>query len=423
MKTTQLRERILSGKLDERLLAIYCDPSRLDYQRGRYAALIDEFEQHFGQADVMILSVPGRSEITGNHTDHQRGSVLACSLNIDMIAVVCPDDNLTVYSGGTLIKDLDINDLEYNPDQEGTSTALVKGIMFRLKELGYQVGGMKAVITSDVLVGSGISSSAAFEDMIGTIISHLYNGGSINKVEIAKAAQYSENKFFGKPCGLMDQCACALGGIVYIDFDNPEKPIIRQVDVDFNHFGYSLCIVNTGGSHSNLTGDYSSITKEMKQIARYFHKRVLRHVSKEDIIAHAATLRERYGDRSVLRALHMLNEQERVIRQLKNLERDDFEAFLKTIKESGDSSYKYLQNVFTTKTPKYQPISLGILLSEEILGDNGVVRVHGGGFAGTIQVFVKNDFVTLYKTEIEKVFGKDSCMVLQVNNEGATRVI
>ena len=423
MKTFEIKNAITSGHYDDVLLKVYCDSSLLDYQRKRYTDLISEFEEHFGPQDIVILSVPGRSEITGNHTDHQLGSILACSVNLDIIAAVAVSDDLVIYSNGSKIRNLDIDNMEYSVSEEGTSTALVKGVFNRLSELGYKTGGFKAAMTSDVLVGSGISSSAAFEDMIGNIISHLFNGGTIDKVEISKASQYSENKYFGKPCGLMDQCACAIGGIIYIDFKDKNNPFVKKVDVDFNQFGYSLCIVNTGGSHSNLTNEYASIPEEMKKVAEFFGKSVLREVDERDIIDNVPALREKLGDRCVLRALHMLEEQKRVLKQLENFEHNDFKGFLNTIQESGNSSFRFLQNVYPSSNPSDQPISTGIMLSEIILGDNGVVRVHGGGFAGTIQAFVKNDFVQTYQQEIEKVFGRGSCMVLQVNNLGACKVI
>ena len=408
---------------DDILLDFYVDESLLNYQRRRYVNLLNEYLDKFGNDEVVILSVPGRSEITGNHTDHQHGCVLACSINLDIICVASKARKTEIYSNGQLISNVSAEDTEYDPKQQHTSAALCKGVMYCFKNAGYKIGNFRAVMRSDVLVGSGLSSSAAFEVMIGTILNTLFNDTKVDRVEIAKFSQYAENKFFGKPCGLMDQCACALGGIAYIDFNDPSNPVIEQVNFNFKEYGYSLSIVNTGGSHSKLTGEYAAITDEMRQIANFFNEDFLRNVTPSQIINNAKLLRDNYGDRAVMRSLHMIYENERVNKQLDNLHNSNVNAFIKTIKESGNSSYKYLQNVYSSADPVHQPIALALMLSEQFLDDEEACRVHGGGFAGTIQAFVKNDHVAAYKKYIEKVFGENSCIVMQINNHGSDRVI
>ena len=423
MNVKTLINNFKAGDYDGILLDYYVDESLLNYQRKRYVNLLNEYLDKFGDDEVAVLSVPGRSEITGNHTDHQHGCVLACSINLDIICVVSKAAKTEIYSNGQFISNVSAEDTEFNPKQQHTSAALVKGVMFCFKQAGYKIGNYRAVMRSDVLVGSGLSSSAAFEVMIGNILNTLFNENKVDKVEIAKFSQYAENKFFGKPCGLMDQCACALGGIAYIDFNDPADPKIEQVNFNFKEHGYSLCIVNTGGSHSKLTGEYAAITDEMRQIANFFNEDFLRYVTPSQIINNAKLLRDNYGDRAVMRSLHMIYENERVNRQLDNLHNDDIAGFISTIKESGNSSYKYLQNVYSSADPVHQPIALALQLSEQFLDEEEACRVHGGGFAGTIQAFVKNDHVAAYKKYIEKVFGEGSCIVMQINNHGSDRVI
>lgn len=423
MKVTALINDFKSGKNDSILLDFYVDESMIESQRKRYVSLLNEYLTKFGDDDVIVLSVPGRSELTGNHTDHQHGCVLACSINLDIICVAAPADKMEIYSNGQFINGVSAQNTSYDPAQQHTSAALVRGVLNRIETNGYRIGNFRAVMRSNVLVGSGLSSSAAFEVMIGTIASYLFNDGKVPKVEIAKYSQYAENKYFGKPCGLMDQCACALGGIAYIDFRNPAEPIIETVDFKLNEFGYSLCIVNTGGSHSKLTGEYAAITEEMGEIAHFFNEDVLRDVTVRQIINNMKLLRDNYGDRAILRSLHMINENDRVEKQLINTREGNIKGFLDVIKASGNSSFKYLQNVYTNADLAYQPLSLALLLSDNYLDEDEASRVHGGGFAGTIQAFVKNEHVKGYKELMDKVFDKDSCIVLQVNSHGSDRVI
>lgn len=424
IKATILVEELNNKKYDELLNDIYVDTNLLDYQRERYVKAINEYVSLYGDTDVEIYSAPGRSEVGGNHTDHQHGCVLAAAVNLDAIAVVGRVDNkIKVLSDNFDIAPINLEDLEIKKAEEGTSEALIRGVCARLKELGYNVGGFNAFITSDVLMGAGLSSSAAFETIIGTIISGLYNDMTIDPVVIAQVGQYAENVYFGKPCGLMDQCASSVGSLINIDFNDVAKPIVNKVDVDFSKFGHSLCIVDTKGSHADLTDEYAAIPMEMKKVANYFGKEFLREVDEEDFFNDIAGARKACQDRAVLRAIHLFEENKRVDQEVKALNNSDFETFKKVVKESGDSSYKFLQNVYANCDVQNQSVSIGLAMSEKIIGRNGVCRVHGGGFAGTIQAFVKDEFVTAYKTEIERVFGKGSCHVLKVRKYGGKKVI
>ena len=412
IKATILVEELNNKKYDELLNDIYVDTNLLDYQRERYVKAINKYVSLYGDTDVEIYSAPGRSEVGGNHTDHQHGCVLAAAVN-----------KIKVLSDDFDIAPINLEDLEIKKAEEGTSEALIRGVCARLKELGYNVGGFNAFITSDVLMGAGLSSSAAFETIIGTIISGLYNDMTIDPVVIAQVGQYAENVYFGKPCGLMDQCASSVGSLINIDFNDVAKPIVNKVDVDFSKFGHSLCIVDTKGSHADLTDEYAAIPMEMKKVANYFGKEFLREVDEEDFFNDIAGARKACQDRAVLRAIHLFEENKRVDQEVKALNNSDFETFKKVVKESGDSSYKFLQNVYANCDVQNQSVSIGLAMSEKIIGRNGVCRVHGGGFAGTIQAFVKDEFVTAYKTEIERVFGKGSCHVLKVRKYGGKKVI
>lgn len=424
IKATILVEELNNKKYDELLNDIYVDTNLLDYQRERYVKAINKYVSLYGDTDVEIYSAPGRSEVGGNHTDHQHGCVLAAAVNLDAIAVVGRVDNkIKVLSDDFDIAPINLEDLEIKKAEEGTSEALIRGVCARLKELGYNVGGFNAFITSNVLMGAGLSSSAAFETIIGTIISGLYNDMTIDPVVIAQVGQYAENVYFGKPCGLMDQCASSVGSLINIDFNDVAKPIVNKVDVDFSKFGHSLCIVDTKGSHADLTDEYAAIPMEMKKVANYFGKEFLREVDEEDFFNDIAGARKACQDRAVLRAIHLFEENKRVDQEVKALNNSDFETFKKVVKESGDSSYKFLQNVYANCDVQNQSVSIGLAMSEKIIGRNGVCRVHGGGFAGTIQAFVKDEFVTAYKTEIERVFGKGSCHVLKVRKYGGKKVI
>jgi galactokinase len=293
----------------------------------------------------------------------------------------------------------------------------------KLQEAGYQIGGFTAYITSDVLMGAGLSSSAAFETIIGTILSGLYNNMEVSPVFIAQAGQYAENVYFGKPCGLMDQMACSVGGLINIDFADPAEPVMRKVEVEFEDYHYSLCIVDTKGSHADLTDEYAAVPAEMKAVAEKLGKPVLRQIDAEEFYKNIPELRDELGDRAVLRAIHFLNENERVGKQVAALNEGRFADFLQLVKESGNSSFKYLQNVYTSKDVQNQAMSIGLAVAETVLGDHGVSRVHGGGFAGTIQIFVENEFVPEIKAAMDGVFGEGSCHVLKVRKYGGMKVL
>lgn len=422
MKASILRQGIEAGKYDLNLLRLY-DQKDLEHHKGRYVTAINQFVTLHDDLDVTVFSVPGRSEVGGNHTDHQHGKVIAAAITLDMIAVVAKNDSVVdVVSDDYVIEGIDVNVLDIIEQDKGTSKALVRGVLAKYKELGFCIGGFCGYFTSDVLMGSGLSSSAAFEVMIGTILSGLYNEMKIDPVVIAKVGQYAENVYFGKPCGLMDQSACSVGGLIHIDFEDNERPVVTKLDVDFNDFKHRLCIVDTKGSHANLTDEYASIPNEIKRIANFFNQPYLRLVDETLFYSKLDDVRRHCGDRAVLRAIHVFEENKRVDLEKATLESNDFESFKKVFLASGDSSYKYLQNVFATSDIDNQGVSLGLCMSNQIIGSRGVVRVHGGGFAGTIQAFVEEEFVAEYKTAIEKVFGLGSCHVLNVRDHGGVQV-
>ena len=423
--TKNLKEAFKEGKYTQLLTDIYVDQDVIAYQEERYVKALESFEKIYGEKEVEIYSAPGRSEVGGNHTDHQFGKVLATSINLDAIAIVAPKEEaeIDLKSEGYDRITVDLNHLNKADVKEGSSEALIAGVAFKLKEEGYNIGGFEAYVTSDVLNGAGMSSSAAFEVLIGNILSGLYNDMKISPVFLAQAGQFAENEFFGKPCGLMDQMASSVGGLINIDFENPEEPKIKKVEVDFEEYGHSLCIVDTKGSHADLTDDYAAIPEEMKEVAGFFDKAVLREVDKDDFYLNLPKIREILGDRAVLRAMHLFEENKRVDEQVKALEDGDFETFKKLIKESGNSSFKYLQNVYSSHDLNNQSVSIGLAMSDISLGDRGVSRVHGGGFAGTIQAFVPNDIVSMYKKNMEHVFGEGACHVLKVRPYGGMKVL
>ncbi|MCR5543889.1 MAG: galactokinase [Eubacterium sp.] len=430
MNYSELIDYINTDEMNSTLLDIYLDKNNIEYQKERYITAINTFKDLFDvpadENGIEIYSAPGRTEVGGNHTDHQHGQVLAASINDDAIAVVRPTDSDTIRikSEGYDMLTISLNDIDKKSSEEGTTLALVKGIIFKTREMGYKVGAFDAYITSDVLGGSGLSSSAAFETLIGNILSGLYNSMKIDPVTIAIIGQYAENIYFGKPCGLMDQMACSVGALCHINFADPSNPKIQRIDFDMDAAGYSLCITDTKGSHADLTPDYAAVPAEMKQIAAYFERQVLNDVPEADVMDNIAVLRKECGDRAVLRAIHFYEDNKRVERECVALQRGDVDTFLENVKASGNSSYKFLQNVFTTKDIRHQNVSVALCISELILGeDGGVCRVHGGGFAGTIQAFVKNEKVEEYKTALDKVFGSGACDVLKIRKYGGIKVI
>ena len=420
----RIRQEIESAEFADRLKEIYIDDSRIERERGRYLEALKCFEDSFSGDEIHIYSAPGRSEVGGNHTDHQKGKVLAASINNDAIAVACKADGvISVISDGQPLISFDVNDIEKKESEEGTTDALIKGVVRGFMDRDYKVGGFKCYMTSEVLIGAGLSSSAAFETAIGTILSYLYNEGKVSDVEIAMIGQFAENVYFGKPCGLMDQMACSVGNLVYIDFADIEKPVIEKVDIDLAAAGYALCITDTKGSHADLTPDYAAIPVEMKSVARYFGKEVLREVPEEEFFKAIPALREKLSDRAVLRAIHFFRENERVTEEVEDLKNNDIDGFMKTVRKSGNSSYKYLQNVYTNRDVDHQNVSVALAMSEDYLGERGASRVHGGGFAGTIQAFVPSDMVEGYKKLMDGIFGDGACSVLFIRSFGGIKVL
>ena len=405
---------------------IYCTDESASIQKDRYEKAVSEFTKTFdGLEPEAIFSAPGRTEVGGNHTDHQHGEVLAASINKDAIAIVSrrSDDQVNVLANGFGMTNISLSDLDIHEEEKCSTASLIRGVLAGLKNGGYVLGGFDAYITSDVLIGAGLSSSAAFETLVGTIVSGLFNDMSINPVEIAKIGQYAENKYFGKPCGLMDQMACSVGSLVHIDFENPAEPIVEKVDFDFTKAGYVLCITDTKGSHADLTDEYAAVPAEMKKIASLLGQDVLRPVDFEDIIDNIDMLREKAGDRAVLRAIHFVNESLRAHDEAEALLDGDLKEFLSLVKQSGDSSFKYLQNVYTNKDVTVQNVSLALAISDTILNPDEVSRVHGGGFAGTIQAFVKKENANRYQKYMDKVFGEGSCEILSIRKYGGIRVL
>ena len=401
--TQDLVKKLKDGLYDAKLKDIYVDEKKISCERNRYIKAVESYTVHFGEGEVSVFSAPGRSEIGGNHTDHQCGEVLAASINNDAIAIVqkLKEPCVKVISDGYELITIDLDDLDRREDEAVTTNALIRGVLAKTKEYGYQIGGFQAFVTSDVLIGAGLSSSAAFETLMGTILSYLFNDGKISPIEIAMIGQFAENVYFGKPCGLMDQMACSVGSLAHINFQNPTAPFVERIEFDLDAQGYSLCITDTKGSHADLTAEYAAIPEEIN----------------------LPGIREKAGDRAALRAIHYVRENERVQKEVAALRENRFGEFLRLVKESGDSSYKYLQNVYVCHDVEHQNVSIALAVSDMILGVQGANRVHGGGFAGTIQAFVPNDIVTLYKTEMEKVFGDGACDVLKIRKYGGIQVM
>ena len=378
------------------------------------------FAAAFGGAPTRYFSAPGRTEIGGNHTDHQRGRVLAGAVNLDTVAAVRVNGTsvIRILSEGYPQCEVDVTDLTPKAEEINTTMALIRGVAARFAQLGCKVEGFDAYVTSTVLPGSGLSSSAAYEVLIGTIVNHLFFDGKVSQPEIAMIGQYAENVFFGKPCGLMDQMASAVGSMVTIDFLDKENPIIEKVDFDFASCGHALCIIDSRASHADLTDEYAAITLELKDICGYFGKEVLTQIPESDFVAAIAQLREKFGDRAVLRAYHFYKENARVPQQVQALKDGDFDRFLALVKESGYSSYMYLQNVIPAGYREHQDVALSLSLCELYLGGRGAYRVHGGGFAGTVQAFVPVDILESFRKGIDAVLGEGACHVLSIRPHG-----
>ena len=399
----------------------------IESQKLRYQRLIDGYKSYFSAdgAGIRLFSAPGRTEVGGNHTDHNNGKVLAASVDFDIIAAAEPIDEpvAIIKSEGHDECRININELDVVEDEKLSSTAILRGVTRGFTDRGFRVGGFRAYTRSNVAKGSGLASSAAFEVLIGTIYSFLYNGGGIDPIKIAQIGQFSENRYFGKPSGIMGQMASSVGGFVAIDLKDIESPIIEHVNVDFDSFGHALCIIDTNDDHIDFAADYAAIPDEMHAIAEYFSVQNLRQLVKHDILLNINLLREKFGDRAVLRAIHFFEENKRVDKLVNALKRNDFQAFLDSINESGNSSYKYLQNVYSCTDVRHQGLSVGLNVAEYALERKGASRVHGGGFAGTIQAFVPFEMLKEFKMELEKVFGRDSCHVMKIRQIGGCEVL
>ena len=384
-----------------------------------YGELKAKFERQYGRAAEYIFSAPGRTELGGNHTDHQHGLVLAAAVTLDTKAAAAENNDgcIRVISEGYAPVTVPIDELEKHPEERNTTAALVRGVAAGFLRRGYGVRGFDAYIVSDVLPGSGLSSSAAFEVLIGTVINAL-SGGALSPAEIARIGQYAENEYFGKPSGLMDQTASAVGGIVAIDFADPGAPVITPVEFDLAECGYALCIIDSGADHAELTEEYAAITNELKAVCRVFGKEHLRDVDEHEFYARIAEVRRAAGDRAALRAAHVFNENKRCAVETAALGRGDFERFLQLVTESGRSSWMYLQNVIPTGSTARQELAFALLLCERLLGGRGAFRVHGGGFAGTVQAFVPEDMLAGFRAGIDAVLGAGSCHVLSIRREG-----
>ena len=398
--------------------------SNLVLTADRKAVLDAGFAGVFGAEPQRYFSAPGRTEVSGNHTDHQRGRVLAGAVNLDTVAAVRLNgtDKIRIQSKGYPMCEVSLTELEPVASEINSTPALIRGVAARFVQMGCEIQGFDAYCESTVLPGSGLSSSAAYEVLIGTIINHMFFGGKVSQPEIAQIGQYAENVFFGKPCGLMDQTASAVGGLVTIDFADKDHPDIRPVNVDFGAYGHALCIIDSRADHADLTDEYAAVTQELKAVCAHFGKDVITEIDEADFYAAIPALRETCGDRAVMRGIHEYNENRRVVKQVACLESGDFEGFLKLTKESGYSSWMYLQNVIPAGYVQQQAMAVALGLCEHYLNGRGAYRVHGGGFAGTVQAFVPHDLLDTFKAGIDAALGEGACLILNIRPHGGVEM-
>ena len=416
------KQELSDGVHAARLASLYCcAPAETASEAARYAAVLDGLEKPFGShAEAGLYSAPGRTEIGGNHTDHQHGRVLAGSVNIDMIAAAAPNDKnqLRVQSEGYDLCVIDLNDLEARKEEENTTAALLRGEGAAFTQRGAKLAGLDVYISSNVPKGSGVSSSAAFEVLIGVILNDCFMTEKVSPIAIAQIGQWAENVYFGKPCGLMDQMASSVGNIITIDFASPAKPVVEPVAVDFSKAGLALCILDSGADHADLTDEYAAIPAECRAVAAVCGGEVLRDVPFETFLAKLPECRRQCGDRAVLRAFHVYADNDRVAKQVAALHDGDFGTFLCLVNESGRSSWEYLQNVIPAGYKEHQEVGVTIAAAKHLLGDKGAVRVHGGGFAGTVQAFVPVEMLDEFKAGMEAILGEGRCHVLSIRPEG-----
>ena len=427
MNNNELKNLINSPDFEKIVLDIYCSSKKEDIedQRKRYLKTLDETVSLYGDGDYHIISSPGRVEIIGNHTDHQRGKVVAASINIDNLCFVKKsEDNKVSFADKVFgVNEVDISDLSIHEEEKSNTKSILRGTAARYKELGYKIGGFSAYQDMRVLVGSGLSSSACFEILITEIYNYFYNEDKVNPVERAIISQWVENNYFGKPCGLMDQMAISVGSFVSIDFYDEKKPKIEKHSFSFGDYDYQLLVINTKADHADLTDEYASIPYEMKEIAKYYGVDVLSQVNENDFYRDIKKLRETIkNDRAILRAYHYFRENNRVEELNDALKNRDIDHILLTMDRSGNSSYKYLQNVYAASDTKHQAITIALAITKKLVGNNGICRVQGGGFAGTIQAIVEKDFVKDYIKSMAEVFGEDAILPIEIRNSG-TKVI
>ena len=424
----QLLFDLQTGARDKALTALYApdgDSAALEAARSRAVHVVESFAAQFGDApSVALFSGPGRTEIGGNHTDHQHGRVLCGSVDLDTLACAASNGKnvIRVISEGYPAVEVSLDSLPPREEERNTSAALVRGVAAKLTELGYQLSGFDAYAVSNVISGAGLSSSASFEVLLGSIFNRFFCGGALDAITVARVGQYAENVYFGKPCGLMDQMGSSIGGAVFIDFADPAEPVVEQADYDFSKSGHALCIVDTGSCHADLTDDYADITREMGVVASHFGKQFLREVLRDFSLAEfrgaIPALRTKCGDRAVLRAIHFFNDDRRAQKEYAALKSGNFDRFLALVNDSGLSSELLLQNIWSPGAPKEQAVSLALTIGKELLGGEGAIRVHGGGFAGTIQAFVPNDRLAVFKSGMEAVLGEGKCHVLRIRAQG-----
>ncbi len=424
MKINECLKRISNGCLDSLFAELYTSEN-VDFQKKRYINAVERFSELYPERDdIHIYSASGRTEITGNHTDHQHGCVIAGAVNLDTIGIASfhNENTVRIQSEGYDEISVALNDLGIH-ENKNNSSEIVRGICAKFSGMGVKINGFDMYTTSDVLSGSGISSSASFETLVATAINCFYNNGQADAVEIAKIGQFAENVYFGKKSGLMDQLVCSVGGFVFIDFKDIENPYIEKVNADLSETGYKLIITDTKGSHSDLTDDYVTVRSEMESVAKYFGKNVLREVDEKIFWESIPDIRKKISDRSVLRAVHFFDDSRRAEEEKNALSENRFEDFIRLVNDSGNSSMNLLQNLYSCKNPCEQAIPLAIMAGKRILGGRGAVRVHGGGFAGTVQAFVPCELVNSYITEMNRIFGDNSCSVLTIRPVGSIEII